>query len=696
MFKLVLYSTGYFYTQYIVISIYYDYTIKEENKMSKKVLVVGGVAGGATTVARLRRLDEDLEIILFERGKYISFANCGLPYYIGGTIESRDALLVQTPEAMEQRFNIDVRTKSEVTKIYRDDKEVEVKDLNTGNIYRESYDILVLSPGSTPLKPPIPGIDLPNIFTLWNIPDTDAIKGYVEENCPKKAVVVGGGFIGLEMAENLYALGLEVSIVEMLNQVMAPLDFEMAEIVHEHIKLKGGKLYLSDGVKKFEYKDGKTYVILQSGISIEADLVILSIGVRPNSQLAKDAGLDINERGGIVVDEYLRTSDRNIYALGDAIEVVDLVNKNKTMVPLAGPANKQGRIVADNIAGINEKYNGTQGTSVAKIFDITVATTGNNEKTLNKLGKKYKKDYLISFIHAKSHAGYYPKALPLTIKLIFDLKGKILGAQIVGYDGVDKRIDVLATAIRFNGTIYDLKELELAYAPPYSSAKDPVNMSGFVAEDILNGDVEPILWNEIKDLDKEKTIILDVREEEERKIGYIDGSINIPLGELRDRINELDKDKTIIVYCAIGLRGYIGARILKQNGFKVKNFCGGFTTYKNLFCKEDDLDNCGEGTFEGEVEYTDNGDIKTNVKRLKKGKIIKINVCGLSCPEPIMQVYEAMNMLEDGDILEVLATDPGFIEDIKNWCQNTRNTLIKWEKVDNGYESLIRKGLLVN
>lgn len=664
--------------------------------MSKKVLVVGGVAGGATTVARLRRLDESLEIILFERGEYISFANCGLPYYIGGTIESRDALLVQTPEAMKQRFNIDVRTKSEVTKIYRNDKKVEVKDLNTGNIYRESYDILVLSPGSTPLKPPIPGVDLPNIFTLWNIPDTDAIKGYVKENCPKKAVVVGGGFIGLEMAENLYALGLEVSIVEMLNQVMAPLDFEMAEIVHEHIKLKGGKLYLSDGVKKFEYKDGKTYVILQSGISIETDLVILSIGVRPNSQLAKDAGLDINERGGIVVDEYLRTSDRNIYALGDAIEVVDFVNKNKTMVPLAGPANKQGRIVADNIAGRNEKYNGTQGTSIAKIFDITVATTGNNEKMLNKLGKKYKKDYLISFIHAKSHAGYYPKALPLTIKLIFDLKGKILGAQIVGHDGVDKRIDVLATAIRFNGTIYDLKELELAYAPPYSSAKDPVNMSGFVAENILNGDVEPILWNEIKDLDKEKIIILDVREEEERKIGYIDGSINIPLGELRDRMNELDKDKTVIIYCAIGLRAYIGARILKQNGFKVKNFCGGFTTYKNLFCKDDDLNNCGEGAFEGEVGYTDQGDIKTNVKRLKRGKIIRINVCGLSCPEPIMQVREAMNMLEDGDILEVLATDPGFIEDIKNWCQNTRNTLIKWEKVDNGYESLIRKGLLVN
>ncbi|WP_132995370.1 FAD-dependent oxidoreductase [Sporanaerobacter acetigenes] len=582
--------------------------------MSKKVLVVGGVAGGATTVARLRRLDEDVEIILFERGEYISFANCGLPYYIGGTIESRDALLVQKPEAMKKRFNIDVRTKNEVLKIYRDDKEVEVNDLNTGNIYRESYDILVLSPGSTPLKPPIPGIDAPNIFSLWNIPDTDTIKGYVEKKCPKKAVVVGGGFIGLEMAENLHALGLEVSIVEMLNQVMAPLDFEMAEIVHEHIESKGGELHLGDGVKKFEYKDGKTYVILQSGISIETDLVILSIGVRPNSQLAKDAGLDVNERGGIVVDEYLRTSDRNIYALGDAIEVVDFVNENKTMVPLAGPANKQGRIVAGNIAGRNEKYNGTQGTSVAKIFDITVATTGNNEKTLNRLGKKYKEDYLISFIHTKSHAGYYPQALPLTIKLIFDLKGKVLGAQIVGYDGVDKRIDVLATAIRFGGTIYDLKELELAYAPPYSSAKDPVNMSGFVAENILNGDVEPILWNEIKDLDKEKIIILDVREEVEREIGYVEGSINIPLDKLRDRMDELDKDKTIIIYCAIGLRGYIGARILKQNGFKVKNFCGGFTTYKNLFCKDDDLDNCGNGTFKGEVEYTDQGDIKINVE----------------------------------------------------------------------------------
>lgn len=551
--------------------------------MPKKVLVVGGVAGGATTVARLRRLDEDAKIILFERGEYISFANCGLPYYIGGTIESRDSLLVQTPEAMKKRFNIDVRTKNEVIKIYRDDKEVEVKDLNTGNIYRESYDVLVLSPGSTPLKPPISGIDAPNIFTLWNISDTDAIKGYIEKNCPKKAVVVGGGFIGLEMAENLHALGLEVSIVEMLNQVMAPLDFEMAEIVHEHIRSKGGKLHLGDGVKKFEYKDGKAYVVLQSGISIEADLVILSIGVRPNGQLAKDAGLDVNERGGIIVDEYLRTSDKNIYAIGDAIEVVDFVNGNKTMVPLAGPANKQGRIVADNIVGRNEKYNGTQGTSIAKIFDMTVATTGNNEKTLNRLGKKYKEDYLISFIHAKSHAGYYPQALLLTIKLIFDLKGKILGAQIVGYDGVDKRIDVLATAIRFGGTIYDLKELELAYAPPYSSAKDPVNMSGFVAENILNGDVEPILWNEMKDLDREKIIILDVREAVEREIGYIEGSINIPLDQLRDRMDELDKDKTIIVYCAIGLRGYIGARILKQNGFKVKNFCGGFTTYKNLF-----------------------------------------------------------------------------------------------------------------
>ncbi|MSS42303.1 pyridine nucleotide-disulfide oxidoreductase [Anaerosalibacter bizertensis] len=659
--------------------------------MSKKVLVVGGVAGGATTVARLRRLDENLEIILFERGEYISFANCGLPYYIGGTIEERDALLVQTPESMEKRFNIDVRIKNEVTKILKDEKKIEVKDLSTGKIYEESYDYLVLSPGSTPLRPPIPGIDSPNIFSLWNIPDTDAIYGFIKENCPKKAVVVGGGFIGLEMAENLHELGIEVSIVEMLDQVMAPLDFEMAEIIHEHIKSKGGNLYLGDGVQTFDYKDGKTTITLQSGKTIETDLVILSIGIRPNGELAKDAGLEVNQRGGIVVDKNLRTSDKNIFAIGDAIEVIDFVNKTKTMVPLAGPANKQGRIVANNIVGRKEEYKGTQGTSVAKVFDMTVASTGNNEKTLNKLGKEYGKDYLISFIHAKSHAGYYPEALPITIKLIFDLEGKILGAQSVGYDGVDKRIDVIATAIRFGGTIYDLKELELAYAPPYSSAKDPVNMAGYVAENILNKDVDTIFWNELDDLDRENSIILDVTDPEEREMGYVEGSINIPLNDLRDRLDELDKDKLIVPYCGIGIRGYIASRILVQNGFKAKNFAGGFMTYGNLFCKDEN--DCGGRIQSENIEYTDHGEIKVIGNEDDSRKTLKINISELTCPTPSKEINEAIEKIDDGDILEILSSDPNFSERMKTWCSNTRNTFVKGERVDKGFLVTVKKGL---
>lgn len=659
--------------------------------MSKKVLVVGGVAGGATTVARLRRLDEDLDIVLFEKGEYISFANCGLPYYIGGVIEERDALLVQTPEAMKNRFNIDVRIQNEVTKILRDEKKIEVKDLNTGKTYEESYDYLVLSPGSTPLKPPIPGIDAPNIFSLWNIPDTDAIDAYIKENCPKSAVVVGGGFIGLEMAENLHGLGIEVSIVEMLDQVMAPLDFEMAEIVHEHIKLKGGNLYLGDGVKSFHTKDGKTTVTLQSGKTIETDLVILSIGVRPNSELAKDAGLELNERGGIVVDDNLRTSDKDIFAIGDAIEVVDFVNKNKAMVPLAGPANKQGRIVANNIVGREEKYKGTQGTSVAKIFDLTIANTGNNEKTLNRLGKKYHEDYLISFIQAKSHAGYYPESLPITIKLIFDLDGKVLGAQAVGYKGVEKRIDVIATAIRFEGTIYDLKELELAYAPPYSSAKDPVNMAGFVAENILNGDVDTIFWNELEELDKENTIILDVTNSEEREMGYVEGSINIPVNELRDRLDELDKDKLIVSYCGLGIRGYIASRILTQNGFKAKNFAGGFMLYRSLFCK--DKEDCGGKSLSEDIQYTDHGEIKSVGTESGKENILRINVSELTCPAPSKEINIAMEKLDDGDILEILSSNPNFSESMKVWTKNTNNTFIKGKKVDKGFLVTIKKGL---
>ncbi|TJX65219.1 pyridine nucleotide-disulfide oxidoreductase [Soehngenia saccharolytica] len=657
--------------------------------MGKKVLIVGGVAGGATALARLRRLDESAEIILFERGEYVSFANCGLPYYIGGEIEEREQLLVSTPESLKSKFNADIRTSNEVLKINREEKTVEVKNHKTGEIYKEPYDYLILSTGSSPLKPPIPGIDAPNIFSLWTIPDTDKIKGYIDTNKPKSAIVVGGGFIGLEMAENLHAQGLEVSIVEMLDQVMAPIDFEMAQIVHEHLKSKGVKLHLKDGVSSFSYDNGKTTVTLQSGEKVVGDMVILSIGVRPNGELAKEAGLEINQRGGIVVDEFLKTSDESIYAIGDVIEVVDYITKNKTMVPLAGPANKQGRIAANNIlASYDENYKGTQGTSIAKVFDLTVANTGINEKNLNKSGKEYKKDYQIALIHVNSHAGYYPGALPMTIKLIFDNEGKVLGSQIVGYDGVDKRIDVIATAIRFNATVSDLMELELAYAPPYSSAKDPVNMIGFAADNILKGLTEQILWRELDSVDKNTHVLLDVREDVERELGFIENSIHIPLGQLRNRLNELDKSKTYIVYCAVGLRGYIADRILRQNGFKSLNLAGGFNTYKTMYM-QDKKDS-------EPIAFSDSGVVETPKKEEYIGETIKLNACGLSCPGPIIQVAEKMKELKNGDILEVQATDPGFINDIKAWCQNTKNTFISEEKLKDRWVVRIKKGLALS
>ena len=671
--------------------------------MGKKIVIVGGVAGGATALARLRRLDENAEIVLFERGEYISFANCGLPYYIGGTIENRESLLVQTPEGIMERFNVDVRIKSEVTKILKEDKKVVVKDLNKGVEYEESYDYLILSPGSTPLKPPIPGIDAPNIFSLWNIPDTDTIVDYIDKKQPKSAIVVGGGFIGLEMAENLHELGLKVSIVEMLDQVMAPIDYEMAQIVHEHLKSKGVDLRLKDGVSKFDYKDGITTITLQSGDTVDGDMIILSIGIRPNGELAKDAGLETNQRSGIIVDKYLKTSDDFIYAIGDAIEVEDYVNKNQTMVPLAGPANKQGRIVANNILGNKEEYKGTQGTSIAKVFDLAVASTGTNEKTLNRLGKEYKKDYLISLIHSNSNAGYYPGALPMTIKLIFSLDGKILGSQIVGYEGVDKRIDVIATAIRFGGRVADLMDLELAYAPPFSSAKDPVNMAGFVAENQLTGKVDIVLWRELDNLTKD-TVILDVREEEERDIGYIENSINIPLGQLRNRLGELDKSKDYVIYCAVGIRGYMGSRILSQNGFNTRNLAGGFETYKIMFCQDNEDHTCGTD-HSGPSVFSDSGMQMTGKKTKEsgaiesrivgKGDVFKLNACGLSCPGPIIQVNETLKTLNEGDIIEVMSTDPGFVSDIKAWCNNTGNLLISTENVDKKYIALIEKKLKV-
>ncbi|MDD4844634.1 MAG: FAD-dependent oxidoreductase [Anaerotignum sp.] len=653
--------------------------------MSKKTLIIGGVAGGATTATRLRRRDDSMEIIMFERGEYISYANCGLPYYIGGVIETRDALLVQKPEVMKSRFNIDVRVSSEVTKIIPEEKKIEVKNKKTGEVYEETYDNLILATGSSPIKPPIPGIDTGNIFTLWTVPDTDRIKAYLTEKKPKRAAVIGGGFIGLEMAENLHEEGLEVSIIEMQNQVMAPVDLEMANLVHENMIMNGVHLILGDGVKEFHHKGETIQIELTSGTVVETDMVILSIGVRPNNELAKQAGMALNKKGGVLVDDYLQTSIPDIYAVGDVIEVTNYITKDKTMIPLAGPANKQARILADNLVGDKKTYNGTLGTAVAKVFDLNVASTGLNEKQLKAMGKVKNQDYYVALINQKSHAGYYPGATPLTLKMLFDKEGKILGGQIVGQDGVDKRIDTLATTMRLDGTIYQLQELELAYAPPFSSAKDPVNMLGFVAENILRGQVSFIEWDELDALlaeesKKNEYIILDVMEEMERMVFAIPGSVHIPSGELHERWKELDQSKKIIVYCTIGVRSYNSARVLMQKGFKnVTVLSCGTGFYKSMHYKKSSIQlELNKRTIEP-IEVSD-----------KEMKVL--NCCGLQCPGPIMKVHEAITGMEKNEILKVSATDMGFAADIDSWCRRTGNTLVKTERLNKENIVYIKKG----
>jgi NADPH-dependent 2,4-dienoyl-CoA reductase/sulfur reductase-like enzyme/rhodanese-related sulfurtransferase len=545
--------------------------------MSLRLIVIGGVAGGATAAARARRLNEEAEIILIERGEYISFANCGLPYYIGQIIKERDDLLVTTAEAFTARYNIDIRIFSEVTEIDRSNKQVTIKNLKSGDTYTEKYDKIILSPGAEPLRPPLEGINLDNIYSLRSIPDSDLIKAHVDIKNPESAVIVGGGFIGLEMADNLVHRGVKVTIVEMLDQVMAPIDYEMASIVHAHLKEKGVDLCLNDGVQSFSKKEDKIQVTPGKGLEIECDMVILSIGIRPENILAKEAGLEIGKRGGIIVDSNMGTSDPDIYAVGDAVEIKDYITGLPTMTALAGPANKQGRIAADNAMGRKTVFKGTIGTAVAKVFDLTVASTGANEKIL----KQINLPYLVSYTHSGSHAGYYPDSQMLSIKLIFSPNdGKILGAQIVGVKGVDKRIDVIATAIHGQMTVYNLEELELAYAPPYSSAKDPVNIAGFVAANLLKGDVKNINWDEMKDIDPEREILLDLRDKNELdEIGFIEGSLHIPLNELRGMLNELDRNKNYIPYCALGARAYFAHRILVQNGFNSRNLSGGYKTY---------------------------------------------------------------------------------------------------------------------
>ena len=642
-------------------------------------LIIGGVAGGATVAARLRRMDEKANIILFERGKYVSYANCGLPYYIGDTINNREKLFVQTAKGFTDRFRIDIRTEQEVTAIRPDKKEVEIKNLSTGETYTETYDKLVLSPGAEPLRPGIEGIGSKKIFTLRNVPDTDTIKNYVNTENPKRAIVVGGGFIGLEMAENLHDLGIQVDVVEMANQVMAPLDFSMAAIVHRQLTDKGVGLHLEDGVSRFEEKDGGVTVHLRSGKQIATDMVLLSIGVRPETKLAKDAGLAIGERGGIAVNDYMQTSDADIYALGDAVEVRHLVTGQPALIPLAGPANKQGRIVADNIVfGNKKKYPGSIGTSIAKVFDLTVAAAGANAKLL----QQNNIPYISSYTHGASHAGYYPGAVPLSIKILFAPEnGKLLGAQIVGFNGVDKRIEMLAQVIQRGGTVHDLAELEQAYAPPYSSAKDPVNMAGFVAENILNKKSRIIQWRELAELPAD-TIRIDVRTHDEYKLGTIPGFINIPVDELREHLDELPKEKPIVVTCAVGLRGYLAYRILVQNGFKhVRNLSGGYKTWSVATAPIKEI-----VSHKPEIpESTSYGNSDSQIN------LLKVDACGLMCPGPVMQLKKNYEALKIGEQLQITATDQAFGKDVTSWCKMTGAELVALENKNGVVAATIRK-----
>ena len=642
-------------------------------------LIIGGVAGGATVATRLRRMDEKANIILFERGKYVSYANCGLPYYIGDTINNREKLFVQTAKGFTDRFRIDIRTEQEVTAIRPDKKEVEIKNLSTGETYTETYDKLVLSPGAEPLRPGIEGIGSKKIFTLGTVPDTDTIKNYVNTENPKRAIVVGGGFIGLEMAENLHDLGIQVDVVEMANQVMAPLDFSMAAIVHRQLTDKGVGLHLEDGVSRFEEKDGGVTVHLRSGKQIATDMVLLSIGVRPETKLAKDAGLAIGERGGITVNDYMQTSDADIYALGDAVEVRHLVTGQPALIPLAGPANKQGRIVADNIVfGNKEKYPGSIGTSIAKVFDLTVAAAGANAKLL----QRNNIPYISSYTHGASHAGYYPGAVPLSIKILFAPEnGKLLGAQIVGFNGVDKRIEMLAQVIQRGGTVHDLTELEHAYAPPYSSAKDPVNMAGFVAENILNKKSRIIQWRELAELPAD-TIRIDVRTHDEYKLGTIPGFINIPVDELREHLDELPKEKPIVVTCAVGLRGYLAYRILVQNGFKhVRNLSGGYKTWSVATAPIKEI-----VSHKPEIpESTSYGNSDSQIN------LLKVDACGLMCPGPVMQLKKNYEALKIGEQLQITATDQAFGKDVTSWCKMTGAELVALENKNGVVAATIRK-----
>ena len=637
----------------------------------KKVLIVGGVAGGASTATRLRRLDENLEIIIFEKGEYVSFANCGLPYHIGDVIQNRESLLVQTPESLKARFNLDVRVNSEVIEVNGEDKKVKVKTKN-GEEYEENFDFLVLAPGAKALFPPIKGIENKKIFTLRNINDMDKIKSEIKSNAVKKAVVVGGGYVGIEIAENLKYLGIDTRLVEAAPHILAPFDSEISNILEYELVNNGINLLTSEKVVEFQENGNEIIIKLESGKSITTDMVILSIGVSPDTKFLQSSGINLGERGHILVNENLETNIDGVYALGDSILVKNYITNQDVAIPLAGPANRQGRIVAGNIVGRNEKYKGSLGTAIIKIFGLTGASTGLNERTLKQLNISYEKIYL----HPNNHAAYYPGAIPISIKALYNKENReILGAQAVGISGVDKFIDVMATSIKFKATIDDLAELELAYAPPFLSAKSPTNMVGFIGQNIEDGLLEQMFMEDLKNYNEKETIILDVREELELIGGKFDNSINIPLSELRKRYTELPKDKEIWTYCAVGLRGYIATRFLSQKGYRVKNIAGGIKSEKKVIAKnqkENSLIKQNDSDIEKEDEYLD--------------------LSGLSCPGPLVKIKEKIDKLGENEKLKVKVSDSGFYNDIQAWSKVTKNSLLSLDKKDGLTYVTLQKG----
>lgn len=638
----------------------------------KKVLIVGGVAGGASTAARLRRLDENLEIIMFERGEYVSFANCGLPYHIGGVIQNRESLLIQTPESLKARFNLDVRVNSEVVGVNGKDKKVKVKTKN-GEEYEENFDFLVLAPGAKSILPVVKGIENKKIFTLRNINDMDKIKAEIKNYNVKKATVVGGGYVGIETAENLKHLGIDTTLIEAVPHILASFDSEISNILEYELINNGINLLTSEKVIEFQEDKDEVIIKLESGKSVAADMVILSIGVNPDTKFLQNSGINLGERGHILVNEKLETNIDGIYALGDSIIVKNYITNQDVAIPLAGPANRQGRIVAGNIVGRNEKYKGSLGTAIIKIFELTGASTGLNERSLKQLNIPYEKVYL----HPNNHATYYPGATAISIKALYNKENRqILGAQAVGISGVDKFIDVIAISIKFKATIDDLTELELAYAPPFLSAKSPANMLGFIGQNIEDNLLEQVFMKDLENYNEKETIILDVREKLELISGKLNDSINIPLSELRKRYTELPKDKEILTYCAVGLRGYIASRFLTQKGYKVKNLAGG------IKIEEKELIKTQEETFSNKENSDYNVDKEDEY----------LDLSGLSCPGPLVKIKEKIDKLQGSEKLKVKVSDPGFYNDIQAWSKVTKNSLLSLDKKDGLTYATLQKG----